>query len=194
MTRCRKTEGSNSWDRREGEGVKAYEAFKTYLEMGDDRTLHKVAEKLSKTDTLIKRWSYTWDWVERSRDYDNELGRQDLQAQVKELKKMRKRQAQTAQLLQKKALEQLNKTDLTDMKPKDLLQFIIEGARLERTALLIDVEEKQESDGNGVNIINDIPMTVGPMNTGTAVFRALGEAEEDTGETGEQAGDHEQRE
>lgn len=45
------------WERQPGESAQAYEAFAIYRDMGSNRSLRVVAEQLSKSDTLIKRWS-----------------------------------------------------------------------------------------------------------------------------------------
>lgn len=34
------------WERLEGEGVKAYEAFSVYLELGEERSIRAVAKQL----------------------------------------------------------------------------------------------------------------------------------------------------
>lgn len=41
------------WERLEGEGVKAYEAFSVYLELGEERSIRAVAKQLNKSTTLI---------------------------------------------------------------------------------------------------------------------------------------------
>ena len=58
------------WDKQDGESSRAYEAFQTYLNMGADRSLDKVVQKLDKSRTLISRWSHTYKWVERTAAYD----------------------------------------------------------------------------------------------------------------------------
>ena len=127
-----------SWERQPRESIQAFEAFDLYCQMGADRSIRRVAKELSKSETLIKRWSSTWSWQKRSRDYDNELKRQEFEEQRKSLKKMQQRQIQTAMLLQKKAVEALDKLQFDDLKPGDILRFISEGAKLER-------ETRQES-------------------------------------------------
>ena len=61
------------WERQPGESAQAYEAFAIYRDMGSNRSLRVVAEQLSKSDTLIKRWSREKKWGERCRAYDNHL-------------------------------------------------------------------------------------------------------------------------
>lgn len=41
------------WERLEGEGVKAYEAFSVYLELGEERSIRAVAKQLNKGRRLL---------------------------------------------------------------------------------------------------------------------------------------------
>lgn len=125
------SKSEKSWERQPEESMQAYEAFYLYLQMGEKRNLRKVCQELAKSYTLISRWSSTWNWQQRSRDYDTDLKRQEFIATQQEIKKMQKRQIQTAMLLQKKAIEALNKLQIEDLTPKDILRFISEGAKLE---------------------------------------------------------------
>ena len=61
-----------AWDRQSGETVKAYAAFRCYLEM-PDRSLPKVAQKLSKCLGHIKKWSRKFDWSNRAIAYDSSI-------------------------------------------------------------------------------------------------------------------------
>ncbi len=62
-------------DRLPDESPPAYEAFKTYLEMGGGRSVREVSRRLSKSWTLISRWSSQHHWVERAREFDNRVER-----------------------------------------------------------------------------------------------------------------------
>lgn len=126
------SKSEKSWERQPSESAQAFEALNIYLSMGGERSLRKVAQKLSKSETLIKRWSSTWNWQQRSRDYDNELKRKEFDEAQKQVKAMQKRQMQTAMLLQKKAVEALDKLNIEDLSPQEILRFISEGAKLER--------------------------------------------------------------
>lgn len=74
----------NAWDRREDadpkETSKAYAAFLLYRDMGGQRALSRVAKALSKSETLINRWSFTHDWVSRAQAWDAEQQRLDDEA------------------------------------------------------------------------------------------------------------------
>ena len=121
-----------SWERQPKESPQAYEAFKLYCELGDKRSLRKVEEELNKSHALIGRWSSAWNWKNRSRDYDNDLRRQEFAEAQRAQRKMQERQMQTAMLLQKKAVQALDKLQIEDLTPSEILRFISEGARLER--------------------------------------------------------------
>ncbi|MBL7989814.1 MAG: hypothetical protein JNN25_00115, partial [Candidatus Kapabacteria bacterium] len=60
------------WERWEGEGDKPYEAFQLYMTEGSDRSIPKVAQKLSKSVPLLKRWSAKFKWVDRVRAWDEQ--------------------------------------------------------------------------------------------------------------------------
>ena len=60
-------------DRLPGESAPAYEAFKLYAEGGVDRSIQKVARRLSKCVPLLKRWSTRHRWVERAAAFDSRL-------------------------------------------------------------------------------------------------------------------------
>lgn len=127
-----KSSSTKSWERQPNESAKAYEAFSLYLDMGAGRSLQKVAQELSKSLTLMKRWCKDWNWVERCADYDAEQRRIELEQTKKEVKKMRERQLGTAILLQKKAVQALNELDFEDLSPQMILRFIAAGAKMEQ--------------------------------------------------------------
>ena len=47
------------------ESAKAFAAFKTYLDMGPERSLALVAAKLGKSKVMMERWSRKHDWGNR---------------------------------------------------------------------------------------------------------------------------------
>lgn len=59
------------WDRQPGETSKAYEAFVVYRDMGAERTVRSVAERLGKSGTLIAGWSSKNGWVPRAAAFDS---------------------------------------------------------------------------------------------------------------------------
>lgn len=139
------------WERKKGESSEAYTAFKLYYQMGDKRSCAKVAKNLGRSNTLISGWCSKWDWVERARAYDNELARQEFAEACNAIKKMNEQQAQIGLLIQKKALEALKEMKSKELYPKLLLQYLVQGAGLERKARDSDVEIKTGNKEKEIN-------------------------------------------
>jgi hypothetical protein len=60
----------NSWEQQPGESARAFSAAQIYFHAGPGRSLAQVAQELSKSVQLIKRWSSKHNWVERAAAYD----------------------------------------------------------------------------------------------------------------------------
>ena len=130
--------GANAWDRQPRESAQAYEAFSRYRDLGADRSLQAVADGLSKSVQLIKRWSSAWEWVDRVREYDDKLQKEANEKAYKEavkaVKDMQVRHIKTAVLMQKTAVEALSELDKRDLRPIEIIRLIAEGARIEQEA------------------------------------------------------------
>lgn len=77
-----------SWQKQPTESAIAFNAFKTYRDMGASRTLEKTREKLGKVSgymRVLEDWSSTHRWVERAADYDahmDELAQSALEQRI----------------------------------------------------------------------------------------------------------------
>ena len=138
-----KYSNTKPWERQKGESVQAFEAFSIYLEMGAERSLRAVTQKLLKSYTLIGRWSRTYKWVDRAAAYDTELQRQAYDAAVRRTRKMIERNIRTALKMQEKALLALEKLNPADLSPRDILSMLRDALKLEwesRSALIASLE------------------------------------------------------
>ena len=126
-----KDEDCTLWERQPGESSQAFDAFSHYRDMGGERSIRAVAEKLHKSSQLLGRWSRTWFWVERCRAYDNELSRKAEAQAIRDLSSMRKRQIRLAMQMQEKALAALEALDATELDANEIVKLIVEGAKLE---------------------------------------------------------------
>ena len=134
------------WERQKGESDKAYEAFVTYRDMGTNRSIRAVAQKLAKSRTQIGKWSSGWDWTERVRAYDNELEEEARAKVVKDRKEMTDRHIKIAMQLQKKALEALTSLEVEAMTPKDIKEFIKMATDLERLNRTLEEDSKGKGE------------------------------------------------
>lgn len=69
-----------TFEQQNRESNKAFAAFKTYLELGAQRSLATVAEKHGKSKTMIERWSRRFDWPARVQAHAAHLAAVERQA------------------------------------------------------------------------------------------------------------------
>ena len=143
------------WERLEGEGVKAYEAFSVYLELGEERSIRAVAKQLNKSTTLIGRWSRTYQWVERTAAYDVDVQRKAHAQAVKKRRKMADRHISIALKLQEKALQALKDMDPSEIDPKNLVAFIREATKLELEADPAPGKANEQADSSLAAVISE---------------------------------------
>lgn len=120
------------WERQAGESVKAFEAFAIYRDMGVERSLRKVAQRLNKSVTQIAEWSSNKNWVERVAAWDAEQDRIARQEQIKAIKAMRNRHAGMAKAMIVKAGRALQKIPDEEIKASDISRMIEVASKLER--------------------------------------------------------------
>ena len=147
------------WERQPGETEKAYEAFVAYRDLGAQRSVSAVSEKLSKSRQLISRWKAAYSWDERVLEYDNELQREAKRTASAELRKMNARQVKIAMQLQEAALQALARQNPSDMAPKDIIAYIKAATAIERAGREAEVEvtsaEVQKTAAEGTSTLAD---------------------------------------
>lgn len=141
MGRCRKQEPTKVWERQKDESAQAFEAFVLYRDMGAERSLEAVAQKLSKSISLIKRWSREKNWVERVRAYENAQQKVAFAEDIKNRKDMRKRHIAISLQLQKKALKALENLKIEKMSAKEIREFLKMATDLERLSRTLTEQE-----------------------------------------------------
>jgi hypothetical protein len=75
------------WLKRRSEGRKAYEAFKIYFGLGEERSLEAVAKFLKKHKSQIGTWSTDHQWVERADaylDWRTQIEQQEIERVAKQ--------------------------------------------------------------------------------------------------------------
>ena len=68
------------YEQQPNEPSKPFAAFKTYLEMGSERSLAAVGQKLGKSVGLIERWSRRFDWPARIVAHETHLAALEREA------------------------------------------------------------------------------------------------------------------
>ncbi len=124
------------WERLPDETAKSFEAFCTYRDMGIDRSLAKVGEKLGKSTALMERWSRRHDWVRRAAAWDDEQERIERETaqkeQAKAIRDMRRRHAGLANTMLVKAALALQRIPEDEIKAGDITRMVDVASKLER--------------------------------------------------------------
>lgn len=136
------------WERQPDEGPKPFEAFAIYRDMGNERSIAKVAKKLGKSEALLHRWSSKFDWVTRAAAWDDELARQTARELMRDMAKTRARQRKQALKMQHKGLELLKDINPGDAKLSEIVSLLKLGMEQERICLgdVGDVIEERNGD------------------------------------------------
>lgn len=144
-----------------GESAQAFEAFVIYRDMGSGRSIRLVAEQLSKSETICKRWAGVWHWTKRAHAHDLETDRRKRLGDLRAVEQMRKRQTATALRLQElgdmelakmRAHAEAAKTKRSSLDDKIVLQMIDQGAKLERLNRGEPGEITQSNSGEGLDL------------------------------------------
>ena len=145
------------WEQEPGESAKAFEAFAIYRDIGVERSVRKVTQRLNKSLTLIGKWSSAYNWPERARAYDRDLDRQAHAQAVREVRSMTNRHIRIAMQLQAKALEALEQLDVTTLSPKMQLAFLAKATEIERmnrlSAAGMDDSGQQRDSAGGIEVV-----------------------------------------
>ena len=120
------------WERQDGETAQAFQAFAEYRDMGAERSLAKVAQKLGKSKPLMERWSSRWHWGIRVDAWDDEMDRRSCRELQKGIADMRKNHVDIAKAMLVKALQALQRIPVDEMTPQDIAKMVDVAAKLER--------------------------------------------------------------
>ena len=121
------------WERQEKETVKQFEAFCKYRDLDKKtRSLQQVSKALSKSETLIKRWSAQNNWVERVAAWEDEQDRILRIELTRDIGAMRKRHTDLASAMLVKAALALQKIPADEIKASDISRMVETATKLER--------------------------------------------------------------
>lgn len=140
------TKGVELWERQPRESPEAWEAFLLYRDwdtlLTDEerkqygkRSVRAVARKLSKSDTLIKRWSSNWEWGKRCEAYSNFLQQEERKQLLKDRRKSNKFWINASHLMANIGLEALQKIDPSDLSVKETLELMKQARGFETSSM-----------------------------------------------------------
>ena len=151
-------EKKNSWDKQETETNRAYNAFRTYRNMGALRSLRKAATEfygiisVSKVNVFL-RWSSKHNWVARCGAYDVEQDRIFQVEQRDAIREMNKRQAKIGVTMQNKGITRLLDMDVSELTPDQAARLTKTGVEIERPARGEPTEISEYKGEVGIKIV-----------------------------------------
>ena len=134
------------WEKQPKEGIKPYEAFCLYRDMGSQRSIKAVSKKLGKYIHGMELFSKNFSWVKRVNAYDRYLGNIKLQEKENRIIEALTRHADVGELFQTKAIEVLKQLDINsfiDMTPIQLCKLFEMSVDIERKALGIPLVSEE---------------------------------------------------
>ena len=120
------------WEQSEYESSKAFEVFRFNRDMGARRSISNVAKHLGKNDSLISRWSKTYEWVRRVNEYDSYMDKIRLEEREKQTKQFEGMKLNFAMLMTLKGGQKIESTDPSKIKISDAIRMVNFGVKLER--------------------------------------------------------------
>lgn len=132
------------WERRENETQEAFEGFETYVSMGADRSLAKVAAQLGKSQQLMERWSARDAWGRRALAWDRHSSRIINERTLMGTADMRARQAAQGINMQIRAavrVKNMTEDEMKRLKPSEIVALARAGAEMEARARAIPASE-----------------------------------------------------
>lgn len=147
------------WEQQENESEEAYEAWRTYLEMGTDRSHAKVAQRLGKSVALIYRWSTPerHNWSSRLRSWNRYQDREINERTVAGRAEMRERQIKVAQNMQMqaiKALTGMTQKQIEALTPAQVVSLLKASADMETKARAVPQSELDANERYDVPAIS----------------------------------------
>lgn len=138
------------WEKRPDESARSFQFFATYRDMGPSRSLDKVTLLLRGQGDgpstcrppghrcrtrRVQIWSRKYSWPQRAQAWDDFLDGQVRSALVADAIAAARRHADQARALQATAIKRLMSLNPSELSPKDVLAFVIAGAKLEADSM-----------------------------------------------------------
>ena len=136
-----------AWEQQKGESQKAYAAFSVYLEL-ENRSISKVAEKLSVSIPNIRKWSGKNNWLARAAAYDSSIVEAKRKAIIKQAEKDAIRKNEVSDLLYEKAKPALAQLSLHRISAHGIVEMLTlsNALRDESRELQLANEEDENID------------------------------------------------
>ncbi len=132
------------WERQHGEPTRAYAAFRIFRDLSPaQRNLATVAQQVNCSERRARHWAQEWSWRERAGAWDDACHRTEDQERLDAIRSMHAVHRRTGRAAIDKAMQALSLVEPEHIPVSTIARLIELGAKLERSTLIVSVEELQ---------------------------------------------------
>jgi len=136
------------WDRQPDEPSNGYAAFRLFrdLQPSQRSNVATVADQAGVGERQCRQWAADWQWRTRAEAWDDACHRTEDTERLEAIRQMHAVHRRAGRAALTKAVQALSAMRAEDLTPSQAARLLELGARLERTTLIVSVEELQGLD------------------------------------------------
>lgn len=136
------------WDRQPDEPSKAYAAFRLFRDLTPSQRANvaAIAERAGVSERLCRQYAAEWQWRERADAWDDVCHRLEDAERLDAIRQMHAVHRRAGRVALTKAVAALNILSPENMTASQIARMLELGAKLERSTLIVSVEELQGLD------------------------------------------------
>ena len=132
------------WDRQPGESTKFYGAFRIFRDLPPtQRRLATVGEQSHISERRCRSLAVEWNWRERADAWDDACHVVEDAERLEAIRQMHSTHRRAGRAAMVKALQALQYLAPDNLTPANIARLMELGAKLERSTLIVSVEELQ---------------------------------------------------
>ena len=144
------------WERQPKETTRSYGAFRLYRDMPPTgRTIEKVSEQIDLSLRRTHEWAVAWRWRERALAWDDACHHIEDQERLEAIRSMHAMHRRAGRAALVKAMLALQLLQPEQMTAGTIARMMELGAKLERSTLIVSVEELQGLDVDDEEPVED---------------------------------------
>ena len=142
-----------AWERQFREPTRAHAAFRLYRDCPPARRdIARVADQIGLSVRRAREWAVAWEWRERATAWDDACHRIEDQERLEAIRSMHRSHRRAGRAAIEKAVQALSLMEPGEMPAGAVARLLELGAKLERSTLIVSVEELQGVEVDEVDV------------------------------------------
>ena len=144
-----------AWERQPHEPAKVHAAFRVFRDLAPaKRLIAAVAEEVGVSARRCAEWANAWRWRERADAWDDACHRIEDAERLEAIRSMHSMHRRAGRAAIVKAVQALNVLEPKDIPASAVARLLELGAKLERSTLIVSVEELQGIEEDEVDEVD----------------------------------------